>query len=406
LDIQSNSKSFLLFLFFIFFVTLSGILRKWIFGPGNVSDFLFFIQILFPFYIFLISRQNRPFFNFDFFYVFLLFLVLSIFNVRNKTIFHGLIGFFLHSSIFFLWVSYLLNISSYNFEKYIFLFFILVCFEFSLSSIQYFLPSSHILNKYASGEDSFANVGDFVRVSGSFSFISGFQAFVVFISFLIFYLILTNSKNFYIYSSILFGFIMAFMSGSRTAVFVFSIILFFSLFYFKSISNIFGRIFIFSFFTIFIIFYFPSLFEVLTVSFDNFFFRLTSSDDSVGSRLEVSILEVLNFRGDYPIFGIGLGSTYQGANKIFGISPYLSSYVGGFEEELERIVLEGGYVFLFIRFFLIFALLKRTLYIPLYLKLFIFSLFLFLSVTFSIYQGFFLIFGIILLDRGFLIYKS
>ncbi|MFX6945393.1 hypothetical protein ABTH53_20265, partial [Acinetobacter baumannii] len=43
-------------------------------------------------------------------------------------------------------------------------------------------------------------------------------------------------------------------------------------------------------------------------------------------RIFGDLNEVFNFRGNYPIIGVGLGSTYQGANKLFGTSPYVLEY--------------------------------------------------------------------------------
>lgn len=92
-----------------------------------------------------------------------------------------------------------------------------------------------------------------------------------------------------------------------------------------------------------------------------------------------------------------MGSTYQGANKLFGTSPYVLEY-GFFESELTRVILEGGYLLLITRAFVIVYLIKQ-LFIPVNAKIVIgIVLFFFYSSIFNIYNAVFAAMGIILID--------
>ncbi|MGL1423646.1 hypothetical protein ACSTJ1_00460, partial [Vibrio parahaemolyticus] len=89
-------------------------------------------------------------------------------------------------------------------------------------------------------------------------------------------------------------------------------------------------------------------------------------------------------KGNYPIFGVGLGSTYQGAIKLFGTSPFIIEY-GFYESEVIRIVLEGGFILLFTRIFVIIYVIRQLL-IPVTGKIVITIILLFFFPTiFNIY---------------------
>jgi hypothetical protein len=99
------------------------------------------------------------------------------------------------------------------------------------------------------------------------------------------------------------------------------------------------------------------------------------------------------------VFGVGLGSTYQGANLVFGTSEYVLEY-GYNESEAGRIVLEGGFILFFLRIILFFVLMNKTL-IPLYGKVLFFAMFFSSQIVFSVYLGAFFLLGIMFVDRAY-----
>ena len=107
--------------------------------------------------------------------------------------------------------------------------------------------------------------------------------------------------------------------------------------------------------------------------------------------------EVVNFKGDYPVFGPGLGGTYQGARLVWGESYFVEAY-GGYEEEPERIVIEGGFLLFALRtaiLLYLFSLFK----IPRLPQVFILVYLLFLThIVFNIYNIIFYGFGLAFLD--------
>ena len=116
------------------------------------------------------------------------------------------------------------------------------------------------------------------------------------------------------------------------------------------------------------------------------------------SRIIEPIMEVVNFKGDYYLFGVGLGATYQGATSIWGSSKEVSKY-GYYEEEGERIIIEGGYL-LFICRLILFSVLGYSLKTPrLFNWIFVSILCLNFMLVFNIYNSIFILFGLALVDR-------
>jgi hypothetical protein len=143
----------------------------------------------------------------------------------------------------------------------------------------------------------------------------------------------------------------------------------------------------------------------IATAFDNFNDRRQSLAQSgeEAQRIEGDIPQIRNFRGKYPVFGVGLGANYQGATQLFGTSPYVEEY-GFIEGELIRVILKGGFVLFFMRFFMGWYLASR-LSVPALLKWLVFGLVFYAVVwVFNIYNAFYLAFGIILIDQTY--YRS
>ena len=107
---------------------------------------------------------------------------------------------------------------------------------------------------------------------------------------------------------------------------------------------------------------------------------------------------LLNFKGDYGLFGVGLGSTYQGANALFGVSAAVKEHPVN-EDELDRIVLEGGFILLALKIVLMVLLVRNSCINKLYLSVYLILVILFVPIVFNIYNSIYLFLGLALLDR-------
>lgn len=327
------------------------------------------------------------------------------------TIFHGLIGFVLHFGFWFSLAFYFINRVKINLKPLLPIFLCGILVQIIIAFIQYELPPDHFFNSYANikelGGNGVALVGNRVRVTGTFSYLGGFTGFLTFLVFFVWYLFLINFNRYFVILIFFFALVLTFMSGSRLAYFQFLIVTFSFLYSSLNSKDLFrilqGVILILLFF-IFVQLYFKEfdLIDTIEQSFSNFNTRVdeNKSTGEQNQRILWDFQDLFYFRGKHPYFGVGLGSTYQGTTSYFGISDYVKDY-GYYENELARIVLEGGFVLLLFRFLLfywIFSLLKIN-------KLTKFLLFVFFfygsSIVFNIYNNIFLSLGIILLDNSY-----
>lgn len=400
---KSKSKKILLYLsMLILFTVFSGALRKWVFGEGALGSALLLLQLFVPglFYI-LMSRYAKASASAPIvWYIYIVYLIIVAFNPMNNTYFHGFLGVILHTGYFLIWLAYLQYGKHMALEKLIPLMMAIIIAEFILASLQYTLPGSHILNQYASGGESNATVGDAVRVSGTFSYIGGFQVFIPLIACTAWFMMLKKYNMSFIISTVGLGLIMAFMSGSRGAVGFYILHILMAFLLSGSIVNRLLKATLQAVVIIYLVgIFIPKLSDTFTKSYDNFMNRVENSDE-IDGRLKGSFNEILDFKGKYPLFGVGLGSTYQGANALFGTSIYVKEY-GGYESEPARIILEGGFVLFALRLVLLISFLIYTSNLPLPAKGFFFIIFFNIMVTFNIYQGVFFVLGIMFVDRGY-----
>ncbi len=166
--------------------------------------------------------------------------------------------------------------------------------------------------------------------------------------------------------------------------------------------NLFSRLLnVFFLLSLFVLVFYQSIF--VQNAFDNILLRFKSgtATNEYDARTFGILEEVINFRGDNALTGLGLGSTYQGANAVWGISRYVKQYPGGYEEEPERIVLEGGYLLLIFKLGLIFLFFFKTK-IPKLFFLFVFAFqFVTFPIVFNVYNAFFFFIGMAVLDRAY-----
>ncbi len=323
------------------------------------------------------------------------------FNPMNLTFYHGLLGVILHFGFWFALSYYLNNREYFKLEKLIPVFLIVSVLQILFATIQYSLPTDHFFNSYVAETKYVATVGDAVRVTGTFSYIGGFGSFMVFYSFLITVLIKTEYSKKILLFLIVLGFLGCFMNGSR------SVTIFYSVCIVLSISKNFLLIILQDSIKlipilgiILILGIGESVIDLFKKSSGNFVERVEDTRDSGEQNRRVfgALNDVLDFKGNYQVFGRGLGGTYQGSNAIWGQSPFITEY-GGYEEEPERIILEGGFFLLFIKlllwlFFIIESKIRKG-----FLVIIISIIFLYFVYTFNIFNAIYILIGIMLLDR-------
>jgi hypothetical protein len=85
-------------------------------------------------------------------------------------------------------------------------------------------------------------------------------------------------------------------------------------------------------------------------AYDNFMQRVETNQRSgeQTARLYTDLYYLQNARYQHPVFGVGLGSTYQGAIILFGTSRYVQEF-GYVETEFSRVLLEGGWIIVLLK---------------------------------------------------------
>lgn len=387
----------------LFYTVFSGALRKWVVGPGAIGNVLLLLQLFLPLLLYwfitagkLPGRRKAP----VFWPFYLAYLVLTALNPMNNTLYHGAFGLLLHTGYWLIWLAYLQVGQWMRLERLVPALIVILIIEFLLASAQYALPGSHILNIQAAGEAMGASVGDAVRVAGTFSYLGGFQVFIPLIACLAWFMLLQRYDKGLIFLVLGLGLLMAFMSGSRGAVGFFIMHTIVALFLSGNFAATMTKLmFQGILFGVLLFATLPPLQKLAVRSFDNFMYRFENSDQ-LDERIAGSYDGWINFKGNYPIVGVGLGATYQGANALFGTSKYVQEY-GGYESEPARIILEGGFVLFFLRFILAISFLSATRYLPLTAKVFFLIILFNGMLTFNVYQGVFFVLGVILVDRGY-----
>ena len=271
-----------------------------------------------------------------------------------------------------------------------------------LGFLQFGLPADHFINAYARDAGDTTKVfGDDMgtRVIGTFSYISGYGAFLFFFGMFVWGLMVENKRSpLVIYGLTAVGLVSAFMNGSRSVVLPFILAAVFGFLDYGTIGNkIKGILMIALVASLAMIYNVGGKMTFIKGAYDAFAGRVTHGQASgeSGDRVLLTFEALIDYVGKYPGFGVGLGATYQGATAKWGASPLLPA----FEAEQERVIIEGGYFLLIIRILLLAFLLSR-LKIPLYFSLpILIYLFMFLQLVFNINQCAYAFFGIMLVDK-------
>ncbi len=390
------------------FTVFSGAIRKWIITSSAVGNIILGLQLMAPtFFWYRLKNQNNGLYKglYNSTQYYFLFLILLALNPYNKTIFHGFFGFLLHSCIWLLLLGYLKCRDKIPLEKLNLLIWITLCVQLIISGLQYNLPGDNILNLYASGEENTANVGSAIRASGTFSYLGGLLGFMVFWGFFTWYTMLSN-KNIWIKLAIFIsGLVCSLYTGSRSAFFYYlglsAVGFISSKILANSVKKIIGIMMVLISLSVFS----PklSILKHIEPAWENFMKRYEKGQKSgeMDSRVNSQFLGALKYHGDDLIIGVGLGSTYQGANAVWGRSKKIIQY-GYLEDEAERIVVEGGYLLYFYRLF-IFIIFLKAIQIPKWSKYLIFFLFSNAMLTFNIFMGIFFALGLMWVDRAYYI---
>lgn len=408
-----ESKKFnRLFLILLVFTFISGALRKWVFESGSVGNVILLLQLIVPYLIVMYMYGIGFIRDKSILFVYIAYLIIALFNPLNKTIFHGLLGIVLYLSFWWLVYLYYLKREYINLRPVLNIILFFCSVEIILGFIQYQLPASNILNKYADlkqlGENAdIALVGDSVRITGTFSYISGYTAFLTFLILFVWALI-SFQYNINLTAFLLMGCMVAtLMSGSRSAALIMLtilIIMLLSEFNQRTIASFIKKLLLpgIIFLLIFLLKGTIGIEDKIAKAFTNFDERRKENAISGEQRQRIfgDLEEIfIDYRGKYPVLGVGLGSTYQGATAVFGTSDYVKEY-GYYEGELPRIVLEGGFVLLFFKLVLVIWVIswievntisKITLFILIFYAI---------PIVFNIYNSIFLALGLILLDNA------
>jgi len=411
LDKKILQYPYLKFIIFVFlYSTLAGALRKWFISSNAVSNIVLGFQIIIPFLFFFLkgatkyTYQQRNIALALMVYIIMLSLMAA--NPSNFTIFHGIFGFLLHGGFWVAVFTYIRLKREIALELLIPLFILICAGEVILGSIQSQLPSDAFLNRYAVAEGEGAAdalVGDAVRVTGTFSYISGYSSFLFFYTFLVCALIKIKYPIPVIIVLFLMGVYGCLISGSRGSFIVYLVTIGLyigtSVNYKENSKLIIGSLTtLFAFGVLNFAFGDPLNFlESFSSSVDNFEVRSDADEASWTDRGFEAIGQLKTYNGPSPILGVGLGATYQGANALFGYNPLL--YNVGWEGEAKRVVIEGGYVLFIMRIILLYYLMAQLRFNWIFKSFIVFLLIFAASIVFNTYSCIFFLLGLMLLDR-------
>jgi hypothetical protein len=406
LNTEALKRNEKLLLFYFLYTTFQGSLRKWVFvGASGINDILFMVQLLMPFIVVSLMMREKTVLSCKPLVPYAFLLGAMALNPLNQSLFHGIFGFILHFGFWLIMLVYLNEREAFPIENLAKLFLIVTIGEALLTFVQFGLPTSHFLNRYENaGQDEiagFANDGG-VRVIGSFSYISGYGSFLFFVGLFVWALMVQKKwASVVILSLAGLGLVSSFMNGSRAVVLPYIICVVFGFLNYGAFSQKIKTIaLVIALFMLSVIFNLGAKLSFIEKSFTSINQRFESGQQSgeASSRTAGIFAETIEFSGKYPLLGMGLGATYQGATNKWGRSQSIIEY-GYYEEEPERVIIEGGYLLLFVRIFL-FAYIAIKMKIP---KLFsiplLFYMFFFTIFMFNAYQVAYVFFGLALLDK-------
>ncbi|WP_338875063.1 hypothetical protein WBJ53_05545 [Spirosoma sp. SC4-14] len=403
---QRQTYNIRLLTIFFLYVTFNGAIRKWILTDGLTANLLLGIQIGMP-VLFALLAKTKPasYFTRVVMGGYSLLLIAMAFNPLAQTPFHGLIGYFLHIGVYLPLLVYMDDREAFPVERMNRLFLIIILIELGLGVIQFMSPANSFINKYVRDTSESGGVATLyavqrVRITGTYSYIGGLTALFTFFGFWVWGLRLMKASVLLIVTILIACAVIAPMTGSRGLLAMLVILVGCSfLSTITDVRTVIGLAGLGGLFLLISQYIDVSLVEEAYAGINH---RIVAhlEDGETEDRVFGQILEIIDFRGAYPLFGTGLGGTYQGAKALFGESIYLQEY-GYYEEEPERIVLEGGFLLFFVRLFL-WGLLARRSTIPALFGAILVYLLVFNSATvYNVNVVFYSVMGWIYLDRSY-----
>lgn len=352
-------------LFFIFWVLISGAVRKWLLPGSSDIVYLYGYAILGGIYVRYFKERfethSRLFIAHPV-NVYILFLFIwGLACMLNPQLPNPLVGI-LGLVIYFYFIP-LAFILPYAFDTKEQLLKFLRIFAFAsipflvLGVIQFFSPIDHPINIYV-GEISIEDIalaGNKPRVTSTFSYISGFSGYLSLLIILVVYLLSIKTRQLLIaillYLIFAFSVLCLLMTGSRgpTAFALLGGLIYLLL---GGIFNLhtFKRALPALIISAAILFALVNFTSIGKSVLESFMTRASSSEDIV-PRLLNTYIAPFRFFKEAGVFGLGIGRTYQGSVAL-GNNPFaLWDVVGGYEEEQGRIVVEIGFVGYVLTFF-------------------------------------------------------
>lgn len=335
--------------FFLFYLFLEGVLRKWIF-PGISGSLLYSIKyflliIIAISYILLrnngLENSSTPIGNAYKLYGLVIILSAVCVTFIINGIIVGCITLIQYlSPLILIYVIPIYIYDKQKLNKFLRVGVIIAFIIFILAFIQYASPPTAYINKYAMEmKNGIAMVGEATRVCSVFSYITPFGDFcIVVVAFTT--CLLTLKWKYKIMNEIvlllfIFALLGCFMVGSRSVVIIsFLIVLGKSLhewIYKRNLKLIVGI-----FFIIFCAFVYYKLYGIAAI--DNFILRLTTSSSDVDTRISrtFDITRMFDYAGAFG-YGVGIANS-----SVQSLLIYRSSI--DWEEEIGRVMIELGFL--------------------------------------------------------------
>ncbi|MES2648291.1 MAG: hypothetical protein V4717_15550 [Bacteroidota bacterium] len=402
---NTNEMKWMLALFLV--TALGGAVRKWVVSSGAVGNAILGIQMIIPFLMAIRSSSNSisPFQKFGILYIYFFYMALHVIHPMQLTLFHGILGMLIHGGFWLGIFFYLTNRHLFDTGRLMRIMMIIAAVEIVLAFLQYQLPPGNFLNKYAREEQSMALVGGHVRVTGTFSYLSGYTAYLIFYPLMVWAMIRLKYPQWFVVIALVLGVSVGFMTGSRSAAVIMILLGGAMLIQEYPISSLFkvaGRLIIPVGIGIAVLLVVnqQKIFNTVGLAYNNFMDRVETNRKSgeQSSRFTSDWGYIQNANFESPLFGIGLGSTYQGAQALFGTSPHVYAF-GYVETEFTRILLEGGWILIVLRYLMTFILAFQLAFKGIMRWAVMFVVAVGQPIVFNPHNAAFLLLGIMLVDN-------
>ncbi len=421
LDNKSIRWNSYILLSLLLFTLFSGVVRKWVTTNSTITLGTTVLQIIIIYLLLFMRRRHGMLIAQKFHSILILYFLYSCALAATPaipTFYHGITGIVVHSGFWIGLLIYLSNRNAFPTSRFKIFILILCIAEAALAIIQYQLPYDHFLNIHAQdqfydGADeepgrSITVVGDAIRIAGTFSYIGGFGAFVLFFQLFIFALVVERKINwvgFMLLAGL--GQTLAFMSGYRAVVFIYAASLL--TFLFTGIKSSRKKesilIVLAGLFLVWILdlgmgnTFTSSVGNFVDSASENFFYRLNNEEEEGVGRILEPFRYIFNNSFPNSLTGNGLGITYQGVSRLFGTSEIYNLYP--VENEIGKTLLEGGYILLGFKLAFIFLLIKNLALPRIYSAVILMLVFFYASLSGSTYNSTFVLLGLIYLDAAF-----